>query len=233
MKETLPGAPSMRNWSKEELPRERLLKYGVSELSSVELLSLLIGHGYKGQSALSLSQYCLAHSPGGPAEMGRWATSSWFKFPGLGLGKASRLTAAFELGRRALVSSPNLPKRIGTSEEAYQLLRPSLAFLPHEEFWVLYLNNAHLVLCEERLSKGGLTGTLVDIRLVVRKALELGSVALVVAHNHPSGSLKPSFADRQITQKLVQALGYFEMRLLDHLIITADRYFSFADQQLL
>ena len=221
------------DWKKEEQPRERLFTYGSKELSSAELLALICVTGLKGQSALQLGQEWLAQSPDGLRYLGGLSPSAWLRFPGVGRSKAGRLSAAFELGRRALYTSQTSPVRIGDSEEAYELLRPQLGHLAHEEFWVLYLNNAHLLLCEEQLSKGGMTGTLVDVRMVVRKALELGSMAILVAHNHPSGSLTPSASDRQITQKLATALGYFEIRLLDHLIITKDHYYSFADRQLL
>lgn len=224
---------AISDWNKGERPRERLMKYGSSDLSSAELLALVCGNGVEGRSALELAQQWLSQSPRGLGFLGELSPSGWLRFQGVGMGKACRLAAAFELGRRVAEMPKVVPSRIGDSEEAYQLLRPQLAHLQHEEFWVLYLNNSHLILCQEQLSKGGMTGTFVDVRLVVRKALELGAVALLVAHNHPSGSLKPSSADRQITQRLVKALTYFDMRLLDHLIITKEKYYSFADRQLL
>ena len=220
-------------WNKEEQPRERLLKYGCSELSSPELLAIVLGNGVKGRSALELAHEYLSQFPGGIAALSALSPSGWLKFAGVGLSKACRLTAAFELGRRGMEKPSSEPLRIGDSEEAHRVLKSRLGSLTHEEFWVLYLNNAHKVLCQERLSKGGMTGTLVDIRLLTRKALELGAMAVLVAHNHPSGSLVPSQADRQITQKLAKALSYFEIRLLDHLIITKEGYYSFADRQLL
>ena len=154
-------------------------------------------------------------------------------FKGIGEAKAVTITAALEIGRRRRIEETKNKTKINSSKQVFELLQPIIGELPHEEFWIVYLNNANTVLQKNQLSKGGITGTLVDIRLVLKQALEYGAVGLILAHNHPSGTLKPSNADKQITAKLKTAATVLDIKVLDHLIITEKAYFSFADQQLL
>ena len=155
------------------------------------------------------------------------------KFKGIGLAKAIAITAALEIGRRRRLDHEQKVIKIHSSADAFNLLSPSISELPHEEFWIVYLNNGNKVIYTALLSKGGITGTLVDVRLVLKQALELGAVGLVLAHNHPSGTLKPSRADKQLTQKLKTAAEAIDIKILDHLIIAQNQYFSFADNALL
>lgn len=155
------------------------------------------------------------------------------EFKGIGEAKAITIAAAMELGRRRrLVDNLELTK-INSSNSVFQLMLPILGELPHEEFWIIYLNNSNKVILKSQLSKGGITGTLVDVRLVLKTALEVGAVGLILTHNHPSGTLKPSNADIEITKKLKLAAESLDIKVLDHLIITEKAYFSFADESLL
>lgn len=155
------------------------------------------------------------------------------QFKGIGPAKAVILSAALEVGRRLQEDPGGKQLRIRQSRDAFLLLKSQIGHLEHEEFWVICLNNANKVLCTHQLSKGGITGTLVDVRLILKKALELQAVALVLAHNHPSGNLKPSRADQQITRKVKRAANLMDIRVLDHLILNGEEYYSFADEQLL
>ena len=154
-------------------------------------------------------------------------------FKGIGEAKAVTIAAALEIGRRRRGEDSLKIDKIGSSLDVYHLLQPLLGELEHEEFWILFLNNANKVLHKAQLSKGGITGTLVDVRLVMKQALELGAVAIILAHNHPSGTLKPSTADKQITQKIKLACETLDIKVLDHLIITQKSYYSFADDKIL
>jgi DNA repair protein RadC len=154
-------------------------------------------------------------------------------FKGIGEAKAISIAAAMELGRRRRDEAGVDLKRITSSRAVFEIMQPIIGELPHEEFWIVYLNNSNKVIHTAQLSKGGITGTLVDVRLVLKRALELSAVALILAHNHPSGTLRPSAADKQITRKLQNAAEALDIKVLDHLIITQKDYFSFADEKIL
>ena len=143
------------------------------------------------------------------------------------------ISAALELGRRRRGEEALEKKKITSSSSVFEIMQPIIGELPHEEFWIVYLNNSNKVLQKLQLSKGGITGTLVDVRLVLKKALQLGAVGLILVHNHPSGTLRPSLADKQLTQKLINAGKSLDIKVLDHVIITEKAYFSFADENLL
>jgi DNA repair protein RadC len=151
----------------------------------------------------------------------------------MGDAKAVSVQAALELGKRRRAAELPQWQAISSSQSVFELMQPVIGELPHEEFWILYLNNAHKIMLKAQLSKGGITGTLVDVRLVYKTALELGSVGIILAHNHPSGTLRPSESDKQITKKLKMAGEQLDIRVLDHLIITEHSYFSFADEGML
>ena len=155
------------------------------------------------------------------------------RFKGIGEAKALSIAAALEVGRRRGGENQSKVEKISSSKDVFDLLQPIMGELPHEEFWIVDLNNSNKVLFKEQLSKGGMTGTLVDVRLLMKKALEHNAVGLILAHNHPSGTLKPSSADKQLTKKLQRAAEVFDIQILDHLIITQKAYFSFADNTIL
>ena len=224
---------SIKYWSDDDKPREKLVHKGKSVLSDTELIAILIGSGSRNESAVELSKRILASVNNSLNELGRLSIKQLMQFKGIGEAKAVTIAAALEIGRRRRGEGLLKIAKINSSKDAFELLQPSLGELQHEEFWIVYLNNANKVLLTSQLSKGGLTGTLVDVRIVMKQALELGAVALILAHNHPSGTLRPSRADKDVTQKLKAGAKALDIKILDHLIITQKDYFSFADGNLL
>lgn len=228
-----PTSFSIKHWSDDDKPREKLVQKGKSVLSDAELIAILIGSGSRNESAVELAKRILASVNNNLNELGKLSINQLMQFKGIGEAKAVTIAAALEMGRRRRGEDAQKITKINSSRDAFDLLRPKMGELEHEEFWILYLNNANKVLHGSQLSKGGLTGTLVDVRIVMRQALEVGAVALVLAHNHPSGTLRPSEEDRKVTQKLKRASEVLDVKVLDHLIITQKDYFSFADEGIL
>ncbi len=224
---------SIKNWSDDDRPREKMVQKGKSVLSDAELVAILIGSGSKSESAVELAKRILLSVGHNLNELGKLSIKQLMQFKGIGEAKAVTIAAALEIGRRRREEGLAKITKINSSRDAFELLHPTLGDLQHEEFWILYLNNANKVLLSSQLSKGGLTGTLVDVRVVMKQALELGAVALILAHNHPSGTLRPSRADKEVTQKLKAGAKALDIKILDHLIITQKDYFSFADGSLL
>lgn len=224
---------SIKNWNEDDRPREKLLLKGRLALSDAELVAILIGSGSRNESAVSLSQKILADANNNLNELGKFSINDLTKFKGIGQAKAVSIIAAMELGRRRRVSEVVERKQISSSSTVFDFFQPIIGELPHEEFWILYLNNSNKIIKNERLSKGGITGTLVDVRLVYKEALQVGATAIILAHNHPSGTLKPSQPDIQLTKKLKIAGENLDIKVLDHLIVTEKAYFSFADENLL
>ncbi|GAA4887672.1 DNA repair protein RadC [Flaviramulus aquimarinus] len=232
MQEKSPSLP-IKNWSQDDQPREKLLYKGKSALSDAELIAILIGSGNKDESAVALCKRILSNVDNNLSELGKLSIMQLTEFKGIGEAKAISIIAALELGRRRRSEEALQKKRITSSISVFELMQPIIGELQHEEFWIIYTNNSNKVIQKNQLSKGGITGTLVDVRLVLKKALEVGAIGLILVHNHPSGTLKPSNADKQITQKLKVAAQNLDIKVLDHLIITEKAYFSFADESLL
>ena len=224
---------SIKNWADDDKPREKLVQKGRAILSDAELIAILISSGNRNESAVELSKRILASVNNNLNELGKLSVKQLMKFKGIGEAKAVSIVAALEIGRRRRGEDGQKITKISSSRCVFNLLQPKMGELPHEEFWIVYLNNSNKVLFAGQQSKGGITGTLVDVRLVLKQALELGAVGLILAHNHPSGTLKPSEADKQITQKLKLASQALDIKVLDHIIITQKEYFSFADEGLL
>ncbi len=224
---------SIKNWSEDDRPREKMLQKGRSTLSDAELIAILIGSGSRDESAVALSQRILASIENNLNELGKLSIRNLTGFKGIGNAKAISIIAALELGRRRREEDVLEKKKITSSNSVFELMQPLIGELPHEEFWIVYLNNSNKVLQKTQLSKGGITGTLVDIRIVLKNALQLGAVGIILVHNHPSGTLQPSLADKQLTQKIKTAGESLDIKVLDHIIITEKAYFSFADDNLL
>ncbi|MFG6685616.1 DNA repair protein RadC [Mariniflexile sp. HNIBRBA6329] len=224
---------SIKNWSQDDQPREKLLYKGKAALSDAELVAILIGSGSRSESAVELCKRILASVDNNLSELGKLSIKQLMEFKGIGEAKAITIAAALELGRRRRGEEALEKKKITSSTSVFELMQPIIGELQHEEFWIVYLNNSNKVIQKNQLSKGGITGTLVDVRLVLKNALEVGATGLILAHNHPSGTLKPSEADKQITNKLKVASESLDIKVLDHLIITENAYFSFADENLL
>lgn len=221
---------SIANWSEDDKPREKLMLKGKSALSDAELIAILIGSGSRNESAVDLSKRILASVDNNLNSLGKLSVSQLMHFKGIGEAKAISIIAALELGRRRRAEEAVKLIKITSSKMIFEIMQPIIGELPHEEFWILYLNNSNKVISKSQLSKGGITGTLVDVRLVFKTALEMGATALILCHNHPSGTLVPSDADKQITKKLKLAGDNLEIKVLDHLIVTENNYFSFVDE---
>lgn len=228
-----PNSFSIKDWADDDKPREKLIQKGRSALSDAELVAILIGSGNREESAVDLSKRILASVGNNLNELGKLSIKQLIQFKGIGEAKAITIAAALEFGRRRRGEEARKKSKINSSKDAFELLQPLIGELPHEEFWIVYLNNSNRVLHKEQLSKGGMTGTLVDIRLVMKHALEQGAVGCILAHNHPSGTLKPSRPDIEITKKLQNAGSALDIKVLDHLIIAQNSYYSFADEEIL
>lgn len=224
---------SIKNWSQDDQPREKLRDKGKAALSDAELVAILIGSGNREESAVALCKRILASADNNLSELGKLSIKQLMEFKGVGEAKAISIIAALELGRRRRGGEALERKKISSSKSVFELMQPVIGELPHEEFWVVYLNNSNKVIQKNQLSKGGITGTIVDVRLALKTALEVGAVGIILAHNHPSGTLKPSQADKDLTLKLKTAAQSLDIKVLDHLIITENAYFSFADENML
>ncbi|TCJ13398.1 JAB domain-containing protein [Flaviaesturariibacter flavus] len=224
---------SIKEWAKDDRPREKLLLKGAGALSDSELLAILIGNGTRQRSALDLARDVLKVARGGIAGLGRTSINELTKVPGIGPAKALTLAAALELGRRCGAAALFERPQVSGSADVAQQLQSLLRDHRHEVFAVLYLNRANRIQRFEIISEGGITGTVADPRIILRRALEEDAVGLILCHNHPSGNLRPSRADEEITQKIRDAARLFDIRLLDHIIVSTDGYFSFADEGLL
>ncbi|MEL1252566.1 DNA repair protein RadC [Flavobacterium sp. DGU38] len=220
------------NWSEDDRPREKLMLKGKNALSDAELIAILIGSGSRNESAVDLSKRILA-SVDTLNSLGKMSLPQLTNFKGIGEAKAIAIIAALELGRRRRAEDTVELAKITSSKIVFEIMQPIIGELPHEEFWVLFLNNSNKVILKSQLSKGGISGTIVDVRIVFKLALENGATGLILCHNHPSGGLIPSEADKHITKKIKLAGDQLDVKVLDHLIITETKYYSFADEGIL
>jgi DNA repair protein RadC len=218
------------NWSEDDKPREKLMLKGKSVLSDAELIAILIGSGSRNESAVDLSKRILSSVDHNLNALGKLSIAQLMNFKGIGEAKAISIIAAMELGRRRRSEDAIDLKKITSSKAVFEIMQPIIGELPHEEFWVLFLNNSNKVLFKTQLSKGGMTGTMVDIRIVFKIAFEQNATAIILVHNHPSGKLQASDADIQITKKIKTAGQQLDIPVLDHIIITEAGYYSFADE---
>lgn len=221
---------TIKSWSLDDRPREKLISKGKKTLSDAELIAILIGSGNREESAVALSKRILNSVTGNINALAKLSLEKLTSFKGIGEAKAIAIITALELGKRRQLEIALEKPKITCSKDVCNLLQPIIGDVSHEEFWALYLNNSNKVLENTLISKGGLTATVVDVRLLFKRALELGAVAIIVAHNHPSGKLTPSTQDKLLTTKIKEAGITLDIKLLDHLIITEKAYFSFADE---
>jgi DNA repair protein RadC len=224
---------TIKSWALDDRPREKLIAKGKKALSDAELIAVLIGSGNREESAVGLSKRILKSVNGNINELAKLSVEKLSTFKGIGEAKAISIITGLELGKRRQLEVALEKPKITGSKDVSNLMQPIIGDLEHEEFWVLFLNNSNKVVAKSQISKGGLTATIVDIRLVFKRALELASVGIIVCHNHPSGKLQPSNADKNLTQRIKEAGITLDIKLLDHLIITEKAYFSFADEGLL
>ncbi|BCY27338.1 RadC family protein [Flavobacterium okayamense] len=220
----------INQWAEDDRPREKFLLKGKSSLSDSELLAILIGSGSRNESAVQLCQRILASSQNNLNLLGKLSIQQLMNFKGIGEAKAISIAAALELGRRRREEEVIELKKITSSKAVFDIMQPLIGELPHEEFWVLFLNNSNKVIYKTQISKGGITGTVVDIRIVFKLALEHNATSIILSHNHPSGKLQASEADIQITKKMKEAGKNLDIQVLDHVIITEKSYYSFVDE---
>jgi DNA repair protein RadC len=221
------------SWAEEDRPREKLMQRGKAALTDAELIAILIGSGTLDQSAVDVAKSVMGAVNNSLNELARQGISELKKVRGIGEAKAITIVAALELGRRRKESEPQRRARITSSRDAYDAMKPYLLDKPHEEFWILLLNRANEVLRPVQISTGGVAGTVADPKLIFKYALEHLASSLILCHNHPSGNLSPSQADKDLTRKLKEAGRVLDLPILDHLIFTDSSFYSFADEGLL
>ena len=219
------------DWALDDRPREKLLARGASVLSNAELLAILLGSGNAEESAVELAQHILNTTGNNLNALGKLGVRELVSgFKGIGPAKAVTIIAAVELGKRRAAEEPLPRSQIRSSLDAFHLMHSLLADLPHEEFWVLYLSRSQQVLDKIRIGQGGTGEVLADIRLILKPAIQLLASGMIAVHNHPSGNLQPSTQDDKLTQRLKQAAALMDVHLLDHLIVTDGKYYSYADE---
>jgi DNA repair protein RadC len=224
---------SIKNWASDDKPREKFLTKGVQNLSNAELLAILIGSGTRETSAVELSRHILSIAGNNLAELSRITVNELTKIKGVGEAKAITIVAALELGKRRNSSEISERHTISSSKDVFNYFHPIMVDLVHEEFWALYLNRSNKIIDKYKLSQGGVSGTVTDIRLILKKAIELLASSFIVCHNHPSGNVNPSENDTNITNKLKAAGSQMDINLLDHVIIANNSYFSYTDEGIL
>lgn len=221
---------NIKDWSAQDQPREKLLAQGRKALSDAELIAILIGSGTRNESAVELSKKILASVNNDLVALARLEVPDLTQFKGIGNAKAISIVAALELGRRRKGTDKNVKLKITSSNDAYVVLLPKMQDLSTEEFWVLMLNRQNEIIDLKQISSGGVAGTVVDPKVIFKQALQALASGIILSHNHPSGNLKPSKADLAITKKLKAAGETLEINVLDHLIISEQGYYSFADE---
>ncbi len=222
---------SIKNWSLDDRPREKLLFKGRQALTDSELLAIILGSGSPGETAVELSRRILNDFQNNLNELGKIPIKTLVKnYKGVGEAKAINIVAALELGRRRQETDPVERSIIKSSKDAYMILSPLVSDLPHEEFWILLCNRANKVIHKEGIGKGGIHSVVVDSRIVIKSALLHSASSMVLCHNHPSGNLKPSAEDMKLTQSVKAGAALFDINVLDHIIIGENSYYSFADE---
>ncbi len=224
---------SIKHWAEDDRPREKLLSKGRSALSITELLAILIGSGTRSATAIDIGKQIINQCENDLNLLAKWNVQDFTKIKGVGEAKAITLIAAIELGRRRSAFESPEKGIISSSNDAFHLVKEKLMDLEHEEFWIILLNRKNAVIKLERISAGGVAGTVVDPKIVFKKALDHIASGIILIHNHPSGNIKPSNEDIQLTKSMSEAARLLSLKILDHLIFTNNHYFSFADQGIL
>lgn len=224
---------SIKSWAENDRPREKLMLQGRAALSDAELIAILIGSGSKNETAVELSKRILNDSSNNLNELGKLSLEQLQTYKGIGEAKAISIAAALELGRRRSATVNHSKPKITSSKSAFLHLLPKLEDLPHEEFWIILLSRSNSILQTVNISKGGVSGTVADAKIIFKTALKFQASGIILAHNHPSGNLRPSEEDKRLTLKLVEGAKLLDFVILDHIIIGDNNYFSFADENLL
>ncbi len=221
---------TIKQWSEDDRPREKLLMKGRHSLSDAELLAILIGSGTKDETALDLAKRILSTAGDNLGELARMGISDLMKIRGIGPARAIQITAALEIGKRRTESDVLVKEKISCSRDAYEVLRSAMGDQPYEEFWILILNKANRVIRKCCISEGGISGTVVDPKKIFKIALDHHASSIILGHNHPSGNTQPSEADQKITRKIRDSGILLDIAVLDHIIVCDGAYFSFADE---
>ena len=224
---------SIKAWAEDDRPREKLILKGRSSLTDAELIAILIGSGNRDQSAVELAKVILGASQNSLNEIARKSVKDLMMFNGIGEAKAISIIAALEIGRRRKEEIRRVKPQIKSSKDAYKILYPLMADKFVEEFWVMLLNQNNRVLSTHLISTGGISGTVADIRIIFKKAIDELASGIIISHNHPSGTNRPSDADRELTKKIIEGRNLLQIKVLDHIIIADEEYFSFADEDIL
>ena len=222
--------PTIKEWSRDEQPREKLIDRGVESLSNIELLTILVGNGGTGRSAMEVSRDILSAANNNLKELSKISYDKLLTISGIGSVKAIKLIATFEIFRRVLTENSGKSLQIKSSQYAATMMSPLLKDLSREECWVMYMNRANRLISKERISIGGVSATVVDVKIIIKNALEKLASSIILIHNHPSGNSTPGENDKQQTKILKDAARLFDISLLDHIIIAGDSYYSFADE---
>lgn len=223
---------TIKQWAEDDKPREKLMLKGKQVLSDAELIAILIGSGSRNESAVQLSKRILSSVDNNLNALGKLSLKQLTEFKGIGEAKAISIVAALELGRRRRAEETLELSKITSSKAVFDIMQPIIGELLHEEFWVLYLNNANKVIYKAQISKGGITGTVADKRIIFKIGFEHNATAIILVHNHPSGRLDASELDKEITQELKIAGIQLDIPVLDHIIITENGYLSFRDDDI-
>ena len=226
-------ALNIKTWAEEDRPREKLLLKGKAALSDAELIAILIGSGTPKLTAVDVAKLILSAVNNDLNELARLSVKDLMKHKGIGEAKAITIVSALELGRRRKETAATAKTQITCSTDIYNYIKPQLLDLPHEEFWIILLNRANIVMKKESISAGGVAGTVADPKIIFKKALEQLASSVILVHNHPSGNIKPSAADISLTKKMKEAGLFLDLPILDHIIFTNTDYYSFADEGML
>ena len=220
---------SIKSWAEEDRPREKMLLKGRSSLSDAELIAIILGSGSRDESAVALAKRVLSTVAHNLHELGKLSLNDLMKFKGIGEAKAISIAAALEIGRRRSITEPQKKPIITSSQEAYQLIKSIINDMAHEEMWLILLNKGNKLIKKVKMSSGGITATIVDVKMILKVVIEAQAQSIILVHNHPSGSLSPSRADIEITHKIKEAAKYFDLTVMDHIIVAESGYYSFVD----
>ena len=221
---------SIKNWAADDRPREKLLTKGIETLSDAELIAILISSGNRNESAVELAKRMLSDNQNNLNETAKLIISDLQKYKGIGEAKAISIVAALELGKRRNISEVIERKQIKSSKDIFEIFGQKLGDLPYEEFWLMILNRANKIIELKKISAGGVSGTVTDIKIILKAAIEKTASGIIVCHNHPSGNIKPSSADINLTKKLKSACELVDISFLDHVIVSYNHFYSFADE---
>lgn len=233
MTDYLENKSSIKNWNEDDRPREKLALKGRSSLSDAELLAIIMGSGNRDESAVELAKRILKSANNNWNELAKFTIQDLSKFKGVGEAKAISIITALEIGRRRNSQEALEREKITSSQDAAIIMQQQIGDLPNEEFWVMFLKQGNKIIKTEQISRGGITQTSVDVRVIFKRSLELMATAIILSHNHPSGNLTPSEADKSITRKIKEGATLLDIQVIDHIIVTQKEYYSFADKGLI